>query len=336
MYVYSSTVGVLTLNFMGVKTWLWPAYGLFTISFSVSVSLASPPDLEPAPLSQWISPELQEHNLVGLIWSESEQKFITPRSFIEKIRSSPRVLLGERHDNTDHHRLQAWVISQLAKSQKRVVGFEMLDEPDKEPLKAVQQFEQFAEAVSWDKSGWPKFDVYAPLFKTVYETKSPVLAVHPSRKRLMGIARSVADQPVDSWGKISDEGLTVLAKDITDSHCGYANDKMVTMMTAAQRFKDYWMIKELEEQGGDKPFILVAGNGHVRKDYGVPNHFSDESVSVGLVEVWEDKDHPDDYDATRFDYTWFTPRVDSVDPCEKYKKQLESMKKHYKHKGKLK
>ena len=135
-------------------------------------------------------------------------------------------------------------------------------------------------------------------------TQSPVLAVHPSRKRLMGVARSVANQPVESWGKISAAGLTALAKDITDSHCGYANDQMVTMMSAAQRFKDHWMVKELREQGGDRPLVLIAGNGHVRKDYGVPNHLDVESASVGFVEVWKDKDHPQH--CKSFDYTWFT------------------------------
>ena len=81
------------------------------------------------------------------------------------------------------------------------------------------------------------------------------------------------------------------------------------------------MVRELREQGGNRPLVLIAGNGHVRKDYGVPNHLDVESASVGFVEVWKDKDHPRDYDANRFDYTWFTPRVDSLDPCEKYKKQ---------------
>jgi hypothetical protein len=28
-----------------------------------------------------------------------------------------------------------------------------------------------------------------------------------------------------------------------------------------------------------------------------------------------------------FDYVWFTPRADDTDPCEKFKKSLENLKK---------
>ncbi len=28
-----------------------------------------------------------------------------------------------------------------------------------------------------------------------------------------------------------------------------------------------------------------------------------------------------------FDYVWFTPRVDDLDPCEKFEKQLEGLRK---------
>ncbi|MEE2901208.1 MAG: ChaN family lipoprotein [Myxococcota bacterium] len=308
--------------------------GALLIVLGAQVSESAPTPVDPPSLNDWVSPELRDHHLVGLIWSESEQKFITPKAFAGEIQASSHVLLGERHDNSDHHRLQAWVVSQIAKYREVVVGFEMLDEPDKEPLKSVKRVEQFADAVRWSKSGWPKFEVYAPLFEAVYRANSSVLAVHPSRKRLMGIARSVKEQPVDTWGTISQKGLDNLVDDITKSHCGYANESMVAMMTAAQRFKDHWMVKELREQSGNKPFVLVAGNGHVRKDYGVPNHLGGESISIGFVEVYKDLDHPQDYDVARFDYVWFTPRVDNLDPCEKYKEQLEKMKKHYQHKKK--
>jgi len=308
--------------------------GFFLFASFAQPLESAPIPVDPPALNSWVSPDLRDHRLVGLIWSESEQKFITAKTFIGKIGATSHLLLGERHDNTDHHRLQAWVISQVAKYRDVVVGFEMLDEPDKEPLKSVERFEQFADAVNWSKSGWPEFEIYAPLFEAVYRSKSPVLAVHPSRKRLMGIARSVNKQPVDTWGTISQKGLDNLVDDITKSHCGYADKNMVVMMSAAQRFKDHWMVKELMEQSGSKPFVLVAGNGHVRKDYGVPNHLSSESISIGFVEVYKEYDHPQDYDAARFDYIWFTPRVDNLDPCEKYKEQLEKMKKHYQHKKK--
>ena len=79
---------------------------------------------------------------------------------------------------------------------------------------------------------------------------------------------------------------------------------------------------------------MIAGNGHVRRDYGLPNHLDLETVSIGLIEVRSELMTPQDYAPERYDYVWFTPQLDDVDPCEKYREALENMKRRYRRSAK--
>ena len=79
--------------------------------------------------------------------------------------------------------------------------------------------------------------------------------------------------------------------------------------------------------------ILITGAGHARTDRGVPYYLrvADPTaaiVSIGFLEVRPGADAVSDYAAAgRFDFVWFTPRVDDSDPCAQFKSQLQKMNK---------
>ena len=98
-------------------------------------------------------------------------------------------------------------------------------------------------------------------------------------------------------------------------------------MVKAQEFKDRWMSEHLSIGDAATQRVVIAGNGHVRKDYGLPNHLPNTTVSVGIIEVDQGKLSPGDYQPERYDYVWFTPRLDTLNPCDKYRRALEQMKK---------
>ena len=56
-----------------------------------------------------------------------------------------------------------------------------------------------------------------------------------------------------------------------------------------QSFKDEWMSQQLRNTG--QKAILTA-NGHVRKDYGIPNVLGTDAMSVGLIEVDDERNDP--------------------------------------------
>jgi hypothetical protein len=106
------------------------------------------------------------------------------------------------------------------------------------------------------------------------------------------------------------------------------------------------MARRLQEAArGSDGGVLIAGNGHVRRDRGVPFYlegartsrsqggvfFGGDVASVGILEVMRGKHDPAAYSRGAFDYVWFTSRVDNVDPCEKFREQLERMRSRHRH-----
>ena len=99
-------------------------YILFIISVSVSVYAVS--QIE-QPLD-WQSRLNIEHELVGKIWSSKRQEFITVDEFTSSIEESRYLILGEKHDNPDHHLLQLSIINHLvSRDLLSLVAFEMMD-----------------------------------------------------------------------------------------------------------------------------------------------------------------------------------------------------------------
>jgi uncharacterized iron-regulated protein len=75
-----------------------------------------------------------------------------------------------------------------------------------------------------------------------------------------------------------------------------------------------------------RPSVLVAGNGHVRKDYGVPQVInalapSLKTSAVGFYEGGRDSGELIQSLAGRYDYVWLTDGAERSDPCENFKLQ---------------
>ena len=69
---------------------------------------------EAEPWTRWQTTLQKDHPLTGKIWSVREKRFITPQMLGQRVRAARYLLIGEVHDNRDHHRLQAWLIEQAA------------------------------------------------------------------------------------------------------------------------------------------------------------------------------------------------------------------------------
>jgi len=129
-------------------------------------------------------------------------------------------------------------------------------------------------------------------------------------------------------------------KEIGVSHCGYLPKQAVPAVARVQRAKDAAMAHSLRRAGASA--VLIAGAGHARTDHGVPlvlRRMAPDArvLSLSFQEVHtggNDSDtdpalYAESYLAERlpFDYVWFTPRRDTVDPCKRFKKQLQKFKK---------
>ena len=103
----------------------------------------------------------RDHPLTGRIWDTAAGRYIDEAALLRHLAAAQYVVLGETHDNPDHHRLQARLIEGLVATGGRpAVALEMIALDQAEALaaqlaRAPGDIDGVAEAVGWDESGWP-------------------------------------------------------------------------------------------------------------------------------------------------------------------------------------
>ena len=301
--------------------------------------------------TSWESALGRNHPLTGRIWDVASGSFVDRQSLVPRLARADFVLLGERHDNPDHHRLQAEVIrSVIAVGRRPAVGFEMFGLDDAKAIAehlaaAPHDAAGLGRAVSWNERGWPDWAMYQPIAEAALEAKLRIVPTNlplaiAKRMRSAGLA-ALEPRVIHALGldqPLSESMAAKLAADIRSSHCGYASEDSVKSMLAIQRARDAQMAQSLIAAGDPDGAVLVAGAGHVRSDYGIPVYLSTKAaskhvVSIAFLEVDDQKREPQNYARSYsngrlpFDYIWFTPRVDDEDPCGKFKSQFDRLKK---------
>lgn len=303
---------------------------------------------KPYPLA-WSIPS--QHPLIGLIWSQSERGPVDRVHLSAAILAADFALVGEVHDNADGHRIQAEAISPASLSGRaRAVVFEQMRADQAPALATFQALRKTVPAnadvaelkrlLDWDKSGWAK-DGYDPLFDAVIKANLPIYAGDPARETIKKVAKEGASAlPQDELTRLGldkplpDAAQEDLLDQLEKSHCGVMPKSAFGNLSFAQRLRDATQADVVLKAARDNSrAILFAGNGHVRKDRGVPYYLKQRApdkkvVSVMLVEVEDGKTDPESYvergpdGQPTADYIVFTPRAERSDPCEEMKKRV--------------
>ena len=106
----------------------------------------------PANPAAWESPRHVDHPLVGRIWDSRLQRFALPEELLAGLGEARFLLLGEKHDNADHHSLQFSVLESLISNRALSgVAFEMIDASRAERLESIsdREFADAAELKAW-------------------------------------------------------------------------------------------------------------------------------------------------------------------------------------------
>src|SRR5438477_11504491 len=112
-------------------------------------------------------PTLQDHPLTGKIWDPHAAAFVSTDELFQRAARAHHVILGETHDNPEHHRLQRVVLDALAaRGRKRVLAMEQFDSQYQAEMDAarirVGDAEAIADAGHFDRKGW-NWPLYKPL-----------------------------------------------------------------------------------------------------------------------------------------------------------------------------
>jgi len=243
-------------------------------------------------------------------------------------RTPPDVLLlGELHDNAGHHEARLRWLQELARARRFVLAMEQLDSDHQDAIDAARRdaaatgtrldARALADAARFDARGW-SWAGYGPFIALALREDLPLVAANLSSTRTARIARGQAQVPdaaePPGWSAADEAAL---ATEIRDGHCGLLPERAVAPMVRAQRSRDAHIAGVLvaAHRAHGLPVVLIAGNGHVRTDLGVPRHLQRAQpplavLSVGLLEA------PVPADARRFDIVVRTPGQVREDPCQ--------------------
>jgi uncharacterized iron-regulated protein len=283
-----------------------------------------------------------EHPLAGQIYRIADGARISEAAFVAEVSRADFVLIGEQHDNREQHRLQARLVAALEQQSEspRAVAFEMI--PAWRQLDMVEYLAAngdpsgLGEAIAWDASGWPDWSWYQPITEAALAGDAQIVAAD------LGIAekRAAFVQGAQAFRSafVQRTGLgepwpapmmVSLQDELRAAHCDRVSGRIVIGMMRVQRARDAMMADRLAATSGKGGGTLIAGNGHVRKDRGVPWYLARlrpgaRTVSIGLLEVRDDVPEPPT--DLPYDYVWFTPRADHRgDPCDSDDPELQRL-----------
>jgi uncharacterized iron-regulated protein len=247
--------------------------------------------------------------------------------------SDPQVLLlGEVHDNDQGHRLRYDLLRQrVERGWRPAIVMEQFDREDQDLLNKAQKGCLDAQCVIRVVNGtrW-NWQLYYPVIQLALTYHLPLVAGNLSRADASRVVRdgvgatfdpqSIKDYRLDQ--PLPADLRAAQQQEIAAGHCNMTPEMMLDGMVNAQVARDIWMAKIVREQR-PRDVVLIAGNGHVRKDIGVARWINQitpilEVRSEGFVEGGGKGGQAGD-GAARYDVIHPLQPQRRDDPCAKFK-----------------
>jgi uncharacterized iron-regulated protein len=285
-------------------------------------------------------PSAAQRSQPAQILDVRDARFVTEQALVARLVHARYRLLGEIHDDPAHHAIRGRLLQEIAGAGVRpTVVMEQFDLDHDDTLRAAQQSgataEQVADAGALDRKGW-QWPLHEPVIAAALAAKLQIRAGNLPRSALFEPEATLAGNAslrarFDSarWTKAQ---ARKLRHDIVIDHCGQLPAAIVPRLVLAQRVRDAAMAQALVDDATGDGAILIAGNGHVRRDLGVPVYLnadvSDAAaiVSVGFVEADPAKRmtpelaHALAQRYATFDFVWLTPPIARPDPCDAFRR----------------
>lgn len=232
------------------------------------------------------------------------------------------LLLGEVHDNPHGHKQRFEHLRQRVDDGWRpAIVMEQFDRENQAALTQAQASCADAQCVIKAAGGkrweWP---YYEPFIDLALRYRLPLVAGNVSRAEAeivmkQGFAAVLGADTVSAFGL--DAALPADLFDgqrhaIETGHCGKLPESMAPGMVRAQVVRDVWMAKMLLDHAATGA-VLLAGNGHVRKDLGVPRWLS--AATRARAEVLGYVEQGDAVNTAAYDKSTTVAAHPRPDPC---------------------
>ena len=256
-----------------------------------------------------------------------------------RLRGDAVALLGEVHDNPAHHRQRLDVLRRaFASGWRPAIAMEQFDrerQPDIDRARAgrprdAQHVIDLATAPRDAAGGGWNWEHYRPFVALALEYEVPLIAANLSNADTGRLVRG-GDAAVFDAGALRALGLdrpvepelqAAQEREIDAGHCNALPAKLLPAMARGQMARDAVMASLLARHA-TQGVVLIAGNGHVRRDIGVPRWLPTalraRAMAVGYLEQGGAA-----LPAQAFDARVLTPAVQRSDPCVEFRRRMKS------------
>ena len=254
-----------------------------------------------------------------------------------RLRGDAIVLLGELHDNAEHHRQRLNVLRRaFAAGWRPAIAMEQFDRERQADIERARAEEprdarrviELAVPKS-TRGGWD-WAYYQPFVELALEYDVPLIAANLSAADTSKIVREgyagVFDAAALSAFRLDSpppaELQSAQEHEIDIGHCNALPPKLLPAMARGQLARDTVMADIVSRNAG-WGVVLIAGNGHVRRDLGVPRWLRGETLArtfaVGYLEHGASSGRE-----AAFDAVVYTEAARRDDPCLDFKQRLKA------------
>lgn len=255
-----------------------------------------------------------------------QRRFVSLQQMIRLLEPATFILIGEQHDNAQHHLFQGQVIEGLVQAGRSViVGMEMFDRTKQYPLN-LWTLNRLSEAEFIEQSEWKTqwgfdFALYRPIFEVVYRYRLRLVGLNVPRVIVRQTARG-------GWQSVPEtERLGIPDPDLSvEEHRklfyallggGHpAGQPQSDNFYAAQVVWDTAMadtaLRYLERTVPSPrlAFVIIAGNGHVMYDVGISLRIRMRSnLPTRIITPLPPSDKPMQVRAAIGDFVWLPSKA---------------------------
>jgi uncharacterized iron-regulated protein len=275
--------------------------------------------------------------LTGCATSAVQDDDFGPTALAEQMRREPVVLLGEIHDNAPQHRVRVQALALLLRAGLRpALAFEQFDRGRQGDIdrvlsqESVSRADRTARLVALGERGW-NWKLYRPFLELALQYRLPIVAANLSRADAMRVAKEgfgavfgPAEQRQLGLDPLPLDLLLAQQREVDEGHCHQLPEPVLPTLARAQIARDAALAQAIHPYL-QRGVILLTGNGHARRDIGVPHFLSapeqQRVVSIALIE----RDTPADaVPAGAYDAVFRTPVQAREDPCKGLKERTRT------------
>jgi uncharacterized iron-regulated protein len=249
-----------------------------------------------------------------------------------RLRGPAIVMLGETHDNAEQHRLRLEVLRQaFAAGWRPAIAMEQFDRERQEDIDRarreapndVQHLIDVAATPGNGPGGGWNWAFYRPVVALALQYNVPLIAANLSNADTTRIVRGgysavFGEASLEMLGlsqPVAADLQQAQEREIDAGHCHALPPSVWPRMARAQLARDAVMASVLR-QYASRGVVLLAGNGHVRRDIGVPRWLGPDGDRVFTVGYLERGDASTA--TTAFDAVVRTAAAARTDPCVEF------------------